>query len=105
MENYNDPLAQYLLSVGDTTGSFLSVATSELVADLRRLDGPDADLTELVALLVQRNHHLVNNSCLAPPHEHARVTLGEPFGGTLQLCERENVQWVRFYFIKLQFHK
>lgn len=104
MENYNDPLAQYLLSVGDTTGSFLSVATSELVADLRRLDGPDADLTELVALLVQRNHHLVNNSCLAPPHEHARVTLGEPFGGTLQLCERENVQWVRCYFIKLQFH-
>lgn len=85
MENQYAPPAQYLLPVGDTTGSFLSVATGELVADLRHLDSPDAYLTELVALLVQRDHHLVNNARLAPPHEHARVTLGEPLGGTLQL--------------------
>lgn len=85
MENKNDPLIHYLLPVGDTTGSFLSVATGELVSNLWRLDGPDTDLTELVALLVQRDHHLVNNARLTPPHEHARVTLGEPLGGTLQL--------------------
>lgn len=48
----------YLLPVGDTTRSFLSVTTSKLISDLGGLYCPHTDLTELVTLLVQGYHHL-----------------------------------------------
>ena len=75
----------YLLSVSDSTRSFLSVSTGELVTDLRCLDRPDAHLGELVALLVEGQHDLVDHSVLGPPHERCHVTLREALHRALQL--------------------
>ena len=43
---------RHLLSVYDSTGSLLSMATGKLVPDLRNPDGPYPDLAEFVAILV-----------------------------------------------------
>ena len=59
------------------------MTTSKLVPDLGGLDRADANLTELVALLVQGNHHLIDDASLAPPHKHAGVTLCESLGRAL----------------------
>ena len=50
-----DPLARerhVLLMVGDSTRALLPVATCKLVSYLRNTDGADANLAELVAILV-----------------------------------------------------
>ena len=48
----------HLLSVPNAARSLLSVTTCKLVANLWSFHGSDTDLTELVALLVDRHHHL-----------------------------------------------
>ena len=48
----------YLLPVADSTGTFLSVPTSELVSDLRCFHRSHTNLTEFVALCVDRHHYL-----------------------------------------------
>ena len=58
----------------------------ELVADLRYPDGSDPDLGELVAIVVERQHHLVHDARLRVTQERGGVTLGEPLGRTLQLA-------------------
>ena len=47
-----------LLVVGDATGPLLPVATGKLVSYLGDSNGADSDLAELVAVLVDRQHHL-----------------------------------------------
>ena len=51
-------LSFYLLPVADSAGTFLSVPTSELVSDLRCFHCSHTNLTELVALCVDRHHYL-----------------------------------------------
>ena len=56
-----DPLAcerHVLLMVGDSTRALLPVATCKLVSYLWNTDGADANLAELVAILVDRQHYL-----------------------------------------------
>ena len=56
-----DPLAgerHVLLVVGDPTRTLLAVPTGKLVPDLRYADRANSDLAELVAILVDRQHHL-----------------------------------------------
>lgn len=64
-----------LLSVGDTTGSFLPMTTGKLVTNLRCPHGPHLDLAELVAILVDRKHHLVNNTSLTGPQLSTSISL------------------------------
>lgn len=78
----------YLLPIANTARSLLSVPTGELVAYLRYLDGAYTDLTELVSLLVDGNHHLVNDARLRATHEHTAVSLREALGCALQLITR-----------------
>ena len=59
------------------------MTTSKLIPDLGGLDRADANLTKLVALLVQGNHHLIDDASLAPPHKHTGVTLRESLGCAL----------------------
>lgn len=51
-------IAKLYLSVHDSHGSLLSVPGCEFVSDLRQTHGADANLYELVAVRVQRKHHL-----------------------------------------------
>ena len=51
-------IAKLYLSVHDSHGSLLSVPGREFVSDLRQTHGADANLHELVAVRVQREHHL-----------------------------------------------
>ena len=67
-----------LLSISDTTGTFLPMTTGKFVSNLRCPHGPHFDLTELVAILVDREHHLVNNTSLARPQLSTSISLREP---------------------------
>ena len=58
------------------------MTTGELVTNLRYLGGSDADLTESIAVVVDSNHHLVDDTVLTPPHEHAGVSLTVPITHT-----------------------
>lgn len=104
-------LPVYLLSVLDATGPFLSMSAGKLVPNLGDADRADLqemesaqlpacnsssavqveglsahpDLTELVALLVQRHHHLIHDSSLTGSQEGATVPLGVAPVGALQL--------------------
>lgn len=104
-------LPVYLLSVLDATGPFLSMSAGKLVSNLGDADRADLqemesaqlpacnsssavqveglsahpDLTELVALLVQRHHHLIHDSSLTGSQEGAAVPLGVAPVGALQL--------------------
>mmetsp|Transcript_77725 Transcript_77725/g.166642 ORF Transcript_77725/g.166642 Transcript_77725/m.166642 type:complete len:298 (-) Transcript_77725:2120-3013(-) len=62
-----------LLPVHDAEGSFLAVPRSELVADLRDLDGTHPHLRELEAVLVQSHHHIVNDAKLGGSHRYGAV--------------------------------
>lgn len=66
------------LSIGDTTGSFLPMTTGKLVTNLRCSHRSHFDLTELVAILVDREHHLVNNTSLTGSQLSTSISLGEP---------------------------
>ena len=65
----------YLLSVSDTTGTFLPMTTGKLVANLRRPHRPHFDLTELVPILVDREHHLINDTGLTRPQLSTSISL------------------------------
>lgn len=104
-------LPVHLLSVLDATGPFLSMSAGKLVSNLGDADRADLqemesaqlpacisssavqveglsahpDLTELVALLVQRHHHLIHDSSLTGSQEGATVPLGVAPVGALQL--------------------
>ena len=60
----------------------------ELVADLRYPDRADPDLGELVAVVVEGQHHLVHDARLRVTQERGGVSLGEPLGRALQLPGR-----------------
>lgn len=81
----------HLLSVPDSTSSLLSMATGELVSDLWRFRGPDSDFAELVALLIDSDHHLVNDARLGSAHEHTGVSLRESPRRTFQLQRDDRV--------------
>ena len=60
-----DPLAgerHVLLVVGDPARALLPVPAGKLVPDLGDADRAHANLAELVAILVDRQHHLHNNN-------------------------------------------
>lgn len=52
----------HLLSVSDTTGTFLSVTTGKFITNLWGFHSPDSDLTKLETLLVDRHHHLIRDN-------------------------------------------
>ena len=87
LENLFDD-ESHLGPVADATSSLLPVSTGELVPNLGRLHSAHSDLTELVALLVEGHHHLVNDARLRPPHAQTRISLREPLRLTLQLSTR-----------------
>ena len=91
------------MPVSDTTRSLLPVAGGKLVSDLRRLDGADADLAELVALLVDGHLDLVDDTVLGASHEYRRVALLKPLCLTLQLqTERQTLDLNAFWAIVLK---
>ena len=61
------------------------MATGKLVPHLRDPHRANLDLTELVAILVDREHHLINDPCLTGAQERTGITLGEPPGTALKL--------------------
>ncbi|KII66847.1 hypothetical protein RF11_11794 [Thelohanellus kitauei] len=63
------------LSIQYSTGSLLSVATSELIADLWHSNAPNLDLRRQHTIIVERKDHLVNDSTLCGSHEGTRVLL------------------------------
>ena len=77
-----------LLSVGDATGTFLPVTTGKLVSNLRCPHRPHFDFTELVAILVDRKHHLVNNTSLTRPQLSTSISLREPPWRSFKLRNR-----------------
>lgn len=76
-----------LLPIPDTTGSLLPVTGGELVSYLGCLDCADPDLAELVSFLVDGDHHLVHNTCLAASHEDTGISLGESARCCFQLSQ------------------
>ena len=58
----NQKIKPHLLPVRDSTGSFLSVTTGELVSNLRDPHRANLDLAEFVAILVDRHHYLVKGN-------------------------------------------
>ena len=63
------------------------MSRGELVTDLRDADGAHPDLGELVAVVVERQHHLVHDTRLRVTQERGRVSLGEPLRRALQLSK------------------
>eukprot|EP00042_Codosiga_hollandica_P059448 m.916303 g.916303 ORF g.916303 m.916303 type:complete len:306 (-) comp60162_c0_seq1:2712-3629(-) len=66
-----------LLPVRDAAGALLSVATGELVTDLRNADRPHAHLHKPVAVVGVGDHHLVNHTGLTGAQELALAALLE----------------------------
>ena len=89
----------HLLSVGDAACTFLAVATGKLVTNLGSPHWPNPDLTELVAILVDREHHLVHNTGLTGAKLCASISLCKPSWSSFKLLlekigngGRENVR-------------
>ena len=62
-----DPLYRewhILLAISHTTSTFLAVATSELVTNLRNFDGSHLDLDQALALFIGSEYHLINVALL-----------------------------------------
>lgn len=74
-----------LLAVLNSARTLLTVTGGEFVANLRDADRADANLAKLVALGVQRQHHLVHNARLRVTQESGRVSFRELFSGALQV--------------------
>ena len=53
-----------LLAISHTTSTFLAVATSELVTNLRNFDSSHLDLDQALALFIGSEHHLINVALL-----------------------------------------
>lgn len=68
----------HLLSVADSTSTLLSVTTSKLVANLGCLGSAHTNLTKLVAIIVDGQHYLVDDTILTASHEHAYISLTVP---------------------------
>lgn len=89
-----------LMTILNTARSLLSVARREFVANLRNTHRSDTNLTELVALAVQRQHHLIDNSRFRVTQKCRRVLLGEALRVSIQLSSNNSN-----YFHILQFQK
>ena len=78
-----DRKRQVLLSVGHSNGTLLSVTTSELVTNLRRLDGPHLYLHEPLVVVVGGQDDRVNVAFLGVLERRGPVFVG--FGVLLLL--------------------
>lgn len=68
-------LCPHLHTISDPTGALLAVTTRKLISNLRNPHRSNFDLTELVAILVHREHHLIDDSGLTGTQECASITL------------------------------
>jgi hypothetical protein len=84
-----------LLPVLDTTGTLLTMPRGKFISNLRDPNWPNANLAELVALRVKRQHHLVHNSCFTVTEECAGISFCKSFCCTFQL---ENSQTLISWF-------
>lgn len=79
----------YLLSVSDTTGSFLTMTAGKLVSYLRYFSGADSDLTESVSIIVNGDHDLINNTVFTSSHEHTGISLAISIIHQLTITDRK----------------
>lgn len=74
-----------LVSILNAARSLLTVTRRKLVADLRNAHGAHANFAELVALAVERQHHLIDDARLRVTQESRCVLLRETLGVAIQL--------------------
>ena len=74
-----------LLSVLDTTSTLLTMSRSKLVSNLRDSNWTNTNLTELVALRVECQHHLVHYTCFTVAEECAGISFCKLFRCAFQL--------------------
>lgn len=74
-----------LVSILNTTCSLLSMPRGKFITNLRDTHRSHTNLAELVALAVQRQHHLIDNTRFGITQKRRCVTFGIVFDLALQL--------------------